>query len=277
MADSIFNNVNNTNTILGLVNQLTAQMNAVMTPMADTTINHKRNVYPVTLPQNTPTLKYFGVGINGFYNINDSNLSQPYRPSEENMDLYTPIPFRCVPVADDLDAATRALYRMRTRETFGGDDYFCYWLKMITFPNPSIDVTRVDLLTGTETPYVFDNSNLNPIPDPNNGVDQVEEVTEKVVVSSEGVVEVTGAEIAEAIAIIYGGDFRYARISEYGFYTGEDQEVEMYDAVGTPFDDTEAIYAQLATHRCSTGVDVSDPASVVTETVRYTNGSHYLI
>ena len=124
-------------------------------------INHKRNVYPVTLPANQPTLKYFGVGINGFYNINDSNLAQPYQPSEENMDLYAPIPFRCVPVADDLDAETRALYRMRTRETIGGDDYFCYWLKMITFPNPAIDVVRVDLITGEETPYVFDNTNLN--------------------------------------------------------------------------------------------------------------------
>ncbi len=277
MPNTIINTLNNNNTLLGLVNQLAVQTNAPFVAMLDTTINHKRNVYPTTQPTTLPTLRYFGIGITGFYNVDDGILASPYVPSEENMDLHTPIPFRCVPVAEDLDPATRALYRMRTKENYGGSDYYCYWLKVITWPDPTIKVTRVNTVEETEVPYVFDNTNLNPIPDPNAGVDEIDEVTEKVVVSTEGVVTISGVEVAEAINIIYGGNFQYARISEYGFYTGEDQTVEGLDHLDDPFDYDEAIYAQLATHRCSTGTDVSDPASVVEETVVYANGSHYLI
>jgi hypothetical protein len=277
MSDSILNAANNTNTLLGLVNQLTAQMNASFTPMVTTTINHKRNVYPITLPASIPTLRYFGIGLQGYFNINDSTLSQAYVPSEENMDLYLPVPFRVVPVAEDLDTETRALYRMRTRETIGGQDYFCYWLKCISFPDPTVLVTRVDTVSGDITPYVFDNANLNPVPDPDHSVEEIADATEKIVVSTGGVVELTGAELAEAINVLYGGDFRRARVSEFGYYTGEDQVVEALDHESNPFDMTEAIYAQLATHRCSLGVDLSDPASVLVDNVNYSNGSHYLI
>jgi hypothetical protein len=76
MIESTFNTRNNVNTILGLVNQLTAQMNAGFVPRLDTTINHKRNVQPLVLPVNNPTLKYFGIGINGYYNVDDGTLSR---------------------------------------------------------------------------------------------------------------------------------------------------------------------------------------------------------
>lgn len=269
--ESTFNTKNNVNTILGLENQLRAQMNAGFVDRLDTTINAKRNVQPLVLPENNPTLKYFGIGINGYYNVNDSTLSQPYLASVENMDLYTPLPFRCVPVDADLDETTRLNYRMRTRETYDGDDYFCYWLKMITFPDTAIDVTQVNLLNNSETPYVFDPANLSPTPIATNGVDTVDDATAKVIVAMDGIVQVTGEEIQEAIEVIHGGDYRLARISEFGFYTGEDQTVSTLDAVGASFDMIEAIYAQLATHRTTTGVDMSDPASVLEESVIYRN------
>lgn len=269
MLESTFNTKNNVNTVLGLVNQLTAQMNASFTPRLNTTINSKRNVQPLLLPENNPTLRYFGIGIKGFHNINDSTLAQPYLASVENMDLYEPIPFRCVPVAQDLDDVTRLQYRMRTRETFDGDDYFCYWLKVIDFPDTAIDVTEVNLLTNVETPYDFSPSNLTPTPVPTDGIDTIDDATSKIIVSMDGVVEVTGAEIAEAIEIIHGGDYRLARISEFGFYTGEDQTVEALDQNSVGFDMTEAIYVQLATHRTSLGHSLEDPASVLTESIVY--------
>lgn len=271
MIESTFHTKNNVNTILGLENQLRAQMNAGFTSRLDTTINTKRNVQALILPDNNPTLKYFGIGINGYYNVNDSTLSQPYLASVENMDLYQPIPFRCVPVAQDLDPTTMLNYRMRTRETFDNEDYFCYWLKMITFPDNAIDITQVNLLNNQETPYVFDPANLSPTPIPTNGIDTIDDATAKIIVSMDGLVQVTGVEIAEAIEIIHGGDYRLARISEFGFYTGEDQSVTAQDANSIDFTMTESIYTQLATHRTTTGVDMSDPASVLEESVIYRN------
>ena len=269
MSQGIFNAVNNVNTLLGLKNQLTAQMNAPFVPMLTTTINSKYNIEASTAPTDLPALKYFGIGINGFYNMTDTNLSQPYVPSAENMDLHTPIPFRVLPVENDLSAGERANYRMREVRNIDGNDYVLYWLKAIDFTGSTVEVNRVNLVDNTVTPYTFDNSNLNPTPIKTVGPDAIATVDNKVIVESNGICTVTGAEVAEAINILYAGDFRYARISEYGFYTGEDKLVNTTDYQGSPFDYTEAIYSQLSSHRCSNGTDVSDPASTINENVSY--------
>ena len=94
--------------------------------------------------------------------------------------------------------------------------------------------------------------------------------------SMTGEVTVTGEEVAEAINVLYGGDFRLARVSEYGFYTGEDQLVSALDHESVAFDMTEAIYAQLATHRCTTGDDLSESATVVTNEIVYRNAQSLL-
>jgi len=279
MADCIINTTNSVNTLIGLVNQITAQMGSSLIPMMTTTINSKRQVQPLAepTPGTHPSLKYFGIGIKGFYNVNTDILSQSYVPSEEDMDLYQPIPFRMVPLENDLTPEERAKYRMRTVETVANIEYATYWLKMIDFPDTNVDITRVDLTTNEEDEYTFDPANLSPVPDRNNGVDQIANASSRVIVSTDGACAVTGAEVEEAIRILYGNDKRYARISEWGFYTGEDRICNALDANGVSFDYTEAIYVQLATKRCGTGSDMSDPASIAREKIVYESANTYLL
>lgn len=280
MPENIISVVNSTNTILGLLNQLSAQMNATIVPRLETTINTKRNVRPSDTPTGHPTLKYFGIGIRGFYNVDDGILSQPYIPSEEDMDLYEPVPFRIVPVEDELEVLNPEdpafPYRMRTIETINSVQYVAYWLKLIEFPDDNIDITRVDLSTSEETVYTFDPSNLNPTPVQTNGVDTVDDVNSKIIISTDGRAIITGAELAEYIDIMKAGDYRYAKISEWGFYTGEERTVSAVDGNAVNFDYKESIYTQLATKRCGTGTDLSDPSTVVTEKIVYENGSTFL-
>lgn len=278
MANNIQSTVRNTNTIAGMINALMPRLNSPFNPRLPYTINAKRNVYPNTTPTKYPSLKYFGIGINGFYNINDTNKSVPYNPRETNMDLFQPIPFRIVPIDQDLSPAERAQYRMRTiEEPEPGQFFAAYWLKVIDFPDNEVQIKTIDLNTSEVNDFEFDDSNLTPTPIKDTGVDILTSVDTKVVVSSGGRCTITGAEVAEAINILHNGDNLLARISEFGFYTGQDKtDAIAQDANGDDFTYTEAIHVELATHRTSTGHDLSDFNTTITEEVVYQNGSAYL-
>ena len=117
-----------------------------------------------------------------------------------------------------------------------------------------------DLATAVETQYTFDNSNLNPIAVRSGGVDTVEDVNSKVIVSTDGEAIITGAEVSEYINIMKDGDYRYAQVSEWGFYTGQERTVSV-NSNGVNLDIEEAIYAQLATKRCGAQPIHIDPAN----------------
>jgi hypothetical protein len=283
---SPFATVTSTNTLLGIVNQLSAQMSIPLTVRHNTTINHKRNnnPAPTLAPGEYPKLQYFGIGINGFYNISDTTLASPYIPSEENMDLYLPIPFRVIPVSQldgnptlfaSLVAPTDPAlptYRMLTKETIGGVEYYAFWLKKLEFPSNTVEVDRVNLVDGSSSEYLFDNSHLTPVPVKTSGIDTESTATSKVVASVTCLAKVTGAEVAEAINVMYDGDVRLARVSELGFYSGIEKSISRFG-----FTYTEAIYTQLAVHRCSTGNDLSDTGTTISETLHYENGSQYFV
>lgn len=276
MSESLFKSSQSTTTILGMYNQFHSLVNMPYETYPETTINTKRNLFPAVVPTKVPTIKYFGIGLKGFYNVDDGVLSQPYKPKATNMDLHQPIPFRCVPVDSDLDAVTRAKYRIRTRQTINGEDYFLYWLKLITFIDNRVKVTHISA-DNEETPYVFDPTNLNPQPTKIDSSDIVDTNANRVVVSVTGRCTILGAEIAEIINIMFGGDFRYSRVSEFGFYTGEDQSLVGVDKDGNSLQYTDAIYTQLATHRCTLGTDLSDETGTHEENIIYESGSMLLL
>ena len=95
----------------------------------ETTLNHKYGVQNRVNPDMVPSLGYFGIGIGGCYNANDGFLVTAHDPKAIEMDLYQPIPFRCVPVDEDLSDAERKFYRMRVRKDINGQAYFCYYLR----------------------------------------------------------------------------------------------------------------------------------------------------
>lgn len=261
-----------TETILGMMNQYYALSDLPYVPNLATTINTKRGVRAMDEPTVIPSIKYMGIGIKGFYNIDDGILSEAYNPKASNMDLYQPIPFRIVPWDEDLAPAERANYRIRTLETVGADKFYAYWLKAITFPTGTIALTQTQL-DGSEVPYNINPANLTPIPEkaPAEPVTEGSLNTGRVSVQCQ--CEVTGAEVAEAVSVLYGGDLAYAKVSEYGFYTGEDASVVGTNHLGENVSYTEAIYAQLASHRCTIGTDFSTPNSSSIESVVFTNGA----
>lgn len=223
--------------------------------LPDTTINSKYNVYHNLIPEEMPVPKimYFGLGINGFYNIDDGNMSAPYHPAADELDLYEPIPLRCVPVNNDLSDAERGLYRMRVEKTFNGERYYCYYLKKITLIDNSVLLTRINPIKKTEEPFELDPSKLVPIPTIPTTSGEVEGTITQINASLKLGINWVGSEVLEAINVIYGGDMRRAKISEVGIYSGIDYEVTGYNATNSEIHYTEAIYTQLAYKICNIG------------------------
>lgn len=289
MPESSFKASLSTNTILGVYHQMNGMHDFTVpyNTYLDATLNTKYSikygpgVNPTLCPATMPLgknvkVKYFGIGIKGFYNIDDGILSQPYMPKATNLDLHQPIPFRCVPVDSDLSAQERSNYRMRTRITVDGEQYYAYWLKKITYVEPRVKITQITP-DNQEIPYTIDPSNLYPVPSKTEVQDVLDCDTDRVVVSTTGQCEVLGSEVIEAINVLHGGDLRMARVSEFGFYTGEDAVVQETLENNTTLSFTEAMYVHLATHRCTLGTDLSDPTGYHLENIIYESGSMVLL
>lgn len=265
-------------TLLGVQRQMESILD--ISPINDpqTTLNTKYGVKADT-PLTTngrPKIRYFGVGINGFRNIDDTNLSEPNEVRATNMDLYTPLPIKCVPFEQDLSAVERANYRMRVVTTISGEQYVLYYLKKLNMLDATVSFTQKNS-EGVEEPYTIDYANMSPTPpDPSiNGV--VNDASQDINVSASAQLLVLGEEIQEAIQVIYGGDMRYAKISEIGLYQGEDQSVTANDFSGTPFNYTEAIMTQLAMHRTWNGTDMSTPSSQLDLLYRFSSDALVLL
>jgi len=281
-----------TDTLYGMINQRHALLGGKVTYKyyPNTTLNKKYNCFVPqevngvwqNVPRDSagnaivpPPIAYFGVGIRGFYNITSddeiSPLSQPYIPKIKEKDLYRPIPIRCVPKEYDLDATERAKYRLRTEITINNNIYVCYWLKKLTFA-PTLDLVQIDS-NGTETDYTIADTmdDLSPVPSAIT-TPAVVSGSSKIVIAARVTCEITKAEIMEAINVLYAGDIRRARISEWGLYTGGDKVVT--NAEGLSY--TEALYVQLSSKRCTTGLDMSDQETQQ-ETITIQNGNLLLV
>jgi hypothetical protein len=224
----------------------------------NTTLNSQYSVFNQT-PATTPKVRCFGIGINGFY-MNSTNLAQPYMPKATNVHLHIPIPFRVVPVDEDLDPITEMpLYRMRQRITHGGEDYFAYWLKVLTYPTGAITVQRI-APDGTPTTYTPLPDELLSTPSPANVI-ATDDEADIINTSFVGHIDVSYAEVMEAINVLYDGNILQAKISEVGLFSGSDELVSGLTGGGAALSYTELIYAQLFYHRCSIGTDLSEVGS----------------
>lgn len=267
------NIVETTNTVFGMINEFTARMGVPLNPNLACTLNTKYGIAPSVVPIGLPTIKYVGIGNMGYYNVGDDGLANTYKPQPDNQDLYNPIPFRIRPLDEDLSAAERANYRMRTIQTIGGVQYVCYWLKAITFPSNAIETKYVNT-DNIESDYNIV-PNLTPTPIK---VDDDDDATAdgkpKVIVKITGEFIITAEEISEYVSVFHAGDARYGKVSEIGIYTGEDRIITGAATGGGTINYTEAIYTQLSLHRCSQGN--SDFTNTV-QTITFGNGNLYLL
>ncbi len=220
------------------------------------TLNNLLNIKPNQPFDQTPKLRYFGVGINGCYNADDGNLVSSYNPSRTDMNLYELIPIRCVPIDHDLTAAERKKYRLRQLKTMeDGNQYYLYYLKVIDWSN-DITYAKIDSVTGTEVEYELDATNLRPKPEKPNSNSFTVSANSSIVAYYQANLKLSADEILEYITLQYKGDTRYARISEIGFFTGVDVDVSD-TANTTQINYTESIYTQLYNHTTISGIPLT--------------------
>ncbi len=242
----------------------------------NTTLNYKYNVSPTLKPENPTKVRYFGIGIGGRYIADDAALTAAFKSKLVDMDLYRPIPFRLVPIDEDISAAERANYRMRVRTTIRDAEYYAYYLKLIDFTN-EISLTRVNPATFEEEPYEIDPSNLNPVGVRPSTSGTTSATLQEIKAVVRAKVQITGAEVVEAINVLYNGDLRYAVVSELGLYSGEDQLVSGSTAIGSTISYLESVYTQLVIKNTWNGSDMSLSESRESRDIVFTSGTPMVI
>lgn len=236
------------------------------------TLNHKYGIHPTEVPSGPVKIRYFGIGIGGTYLANDEGDVIPYTPKQTDGDLYTPIPFRCVPITEDLSANQRQKYRMRVPMTINGQQYVAYYLKR--FDVSDISVTQVDPLDDqTEIPYELDPATLSPTPviPTTTGVQNT--VRQEVNVSLDLILKINGREVFEAFNAIYNGDLSKAKVNEIALYRGEDRRLTGYTADNTPFEYTESVYTQMQFKQCCTPIYIQTEQGVYDRKITYGSGN----
>lgn len=273
MAERILETRGSCTTILGALNMLTGFMDLSYYEDLNSTLNAKYGVNANVSPSTTPQLRYFGCGIKGYKNLDTNQGSRRYDPECKNMDLYQPIPIRCVPVSEEPDIMTtteRAKYRMRVVKTVNGTKFACYYLKVVTCDPTTVEIINKDG-DGNETAYILDSTNLNPTPlDPEEG-GIIDTTSGRTIVRATIGTTLYADEILEGINNLYEGDTDiYGRISEYGFYTGCEVSVDSNEnIVSTGGVNKEAVYVQLAKHICNRGIDLCESGAFVNPRIRF--------
>ena len=270
MSVKVYRDMNSVTTLLAIENQLTAALGIQMNYRPGSTINTKRGVLADVVPEVVPRIRYFGIGIKGYANItSENNISQPFRPSATDCDLYEPIPFRCV--TEPLSSPEADQYVIRDTVVIGNVKYYRYWLKKIEFETTSVKLTKI--VNKAEEEFTLDSSNLTPVP-----VDiyprDVSDAQERITASVTGICRITGKEVCEVINAMYDGDMRRARISEIGTYSGIPYNVP--ETTDFPAAE-EAAYVQLATHKTTTGTQLSDPSAFFIERKNFESSASIII
>lgn len=197
------------------------------------TLNESFNVGEITPVTTTyPTIKYMAIGRGGHKHVTSAggdSLVDILKHSPTDAVLFEHIPFVLVPTNADLTPVERAKYRIRVLRTYGGVDYFAYYLRVIDTAAIAPTARVIELSNSeiiSDVPYVPGVSSLSPTPvDLSNTVVNTVEGKHLLVQSVLTVVldstDVT--RLLDAIDIIFG-DIRYATISEVGIVSAVDAE-----------------------------------------------------
>lgn len=227
-----------------------------------------------TLDGAIPKIKYFGIGIGGSYNADDTILVSAYNPERTDMNLYRLIPIRCRPVDEDLSESERKKYRLRIKKILNDNkEYYLYYLKVLDFDD-EVKFKKINVTTGSEENYNLSREYMDPTPSKPDTSTTVEVENTSIVAYCEATVQVDATEVLEYINVQYEGDTRYARISEIGFFTGVDKIVtgsvqQGNQAVAVQY--TEAVYVQLYNHATWLGTSLSSEGMSIDSTFQITS------
>lgn len=268
-------------TIVHARNMMYLQCNRPFVLQPDFTINAKRAVFKDVLPnleeEGFPAINYFGIGIRGIKNTTDGHLATVFKTSIKDQDLYTPIPFRMIRKANDylMSPEERSQYRMRTLVEVDGVEYIQYWLKKLTYNSENVQLIETDFATGTSKEYSLSTTDLYN-PEPVMGSSDSVNLGSRLYAATPVTCKITGDEFTEVAAVfpdIANALAGFPLITELGFYTGVDRQVESpIDALSY----VESLYTQLAGHMCFRGVDLSQNKSDAEIAIMIENGSGVL-
>lgn len=246
---------NTVRTVYSAYLQTCLLLNRPVVLLPGTTLNEKLGVQSGVLfgQDETPNLGYAAIGNGGHKMVMGANgisRPEPVQHLATDAALYNQIPFILRTLNNDITAVEREKYALRRVEEHGGISYIAYYLKRLNFSNVSaqMDYKTVNSGVTTTTPFVPNNSNLNPIPPnlANTGVN----VTTGDYVSATAKIPFTlnTDEVEEVINVsnIIYGDSGYAIISEIALCSGVDKIVAAAGAGGGNFNLNESIGTQVA-------------------------------
>lgn len=241
-------------TIYGSYIQTCALLGKPVILAPNSTLNEKLGIQSgiaFTVDQ-LPTMHYAAIGNGGHKMVMGTNgISRPEPIQHRSTDasLYNQIPFVLRQQDNDLTAVQREKYGLRRLEMHDGVQYVAYYLKRLNYADVTTAMTYQSVADGitTSTPFVPNNSNLNPTPPDlsSTGVnvtsgDYVSAVSN--IPFSLDIDEVN--EIINVANVIYG-DTGYAIISEIALCSGVDKVVPTVGMGGTTFNYTEVVGTQV--------------------------------
>lgn len=223
-----------------------------------TTLNEKFNIAPsYELNVNDEQkMRYVVIGNGGhMMEVSGNNslpVPKPLQHSPTDAALYSHLPFILRPVANDIDATTRASYGLRKNITIDNDEYVAYYARRMDMTGVQAQMLLKNIENNVETtnPFIPNAGNLTPTP-PDTVIGEVVPTTGDFVLASAPISFILDQfdmdEIKNAANIIYGSE-DYAIISELGLVAGVDKVIGATDYLGASFNYTEIIGAQVCTH-----------------------------
>lgn len=153
--------------------------------------------------------------------------------------VFNPIPFCIRPISNDLTEIERRKYCLRKEITIGEETYYAYYgLRLAITPDQAvIKMKKITNNNGVITEEIFVPTSDNLYPDPVVLSDSEAISTTNVSYSASVVIriELDATDIEEyvnAAKIIYGGDERYAIMSEFSLCTGADRMMTVPSTLG---------------------------------------------
>lgn len=222
------------------------------------TLNKALNIRPNQPPaaDARPSLSFYVWGNRGHKVTLGNNgipLNDVVQHKATDAGLYGMLPHVLRELNNDLTAAERQKYVLRTQEEHNGIPYFAYYGRRLNKENlqPSMYYTEVqDGGTEVINNFIPTQSNLFPTP-PSVSPVGVNQVTADYVSSrSRMTLRITASEVAEMlnVAKVIYDDERYAIVSEIGLCTGVDLAIQAQGYGGTSFNFLESIGSQIAAH-----------------------------
>lgn len=216
-------------------------------PQADAkaTVNERLDILGTARPTSTEKV-YLGVLIAGnkghVSTIGEDGIALTSIQDHfaTNASLYGPMPFCMRAIDDDIPQELRAKYALRTIELIGTQQYYVYYgLRMNISPEDVVvRMQKVTTENGIERfeDFVPDTSDLFPTPItlPSTGAVTTTDVKIKISCMIEVVLnEEDITEYVNCAKIKFGGDERYAIMSEFALCIGADRAIDVTTTAGT--------------------------------------------